>query len=138
MLAEAEKQISKGAKGAWVSEAVWRKIVFESHRPVGVLLARKWNLPPEVASTLEGCNTYDCKKPRSSANIVCLANTLAKRSGLYVGDVDQDEVEKTDRRGPAAGRHLGRRKSMASAATSTPASPPCWTAATGKNVRPGR
>ena len=102
MLAEAEKQISKGGKGAWVSEAVWRKIVAESHRPVGVLLARKWNLPPDVANTLENCNSYDTKRPRSSANVVCLANALAKRAGIYVGQVDEGEVERT----VAAGRLL--------------------------------
>jgi putative nucleotidyltransferase with HDIG domain len=94
MLAEAEKQISKGVKGAWVSESVWRKIVHESHRPVGVQLARKWNLPKEVAVTLENCNAYEHTMPRSSANVVRLANALAKRSGLYVGAVDNEEIEK--------------------------------------------
>jgi putative nucleotidyltransferase with HDIG domain len=94
MLAEAEKQISKGAKGAWVSESVWRKIVHESHRPVGVLLARKWNLPKEVVTTLENCDAYERTTPRASANVVRLANALAKRSGLYVGAVDNDEIEK--------------------------------------------
>jgi putative nucleotidyltransferase with HDIG domain len=95
MLAEAEKQISKGGKGTWVSEAVWRKIVFESHRPVGVLLAQKWNLPPDVACTLENCTIYDHQRPRCAANLVCLANALAKRSGLYVGNVDMDVIERT-------------------------------------------
>ena len=95
MLAEAEKQISKGGKGTWVSEAVWRKIVAESHRPVGVLLAQKWNLPAEVACALANCTTYDPARPRSSANVVCLANTLAKRSGLYVGKVEMDAIDRT-------------------------------------------
>jgi putative nucleotidyltransferase with HDIG domain len=94
MLGEAEKQISKGAKGGWVSEAVWRKIVSNCHRPVGVLLAKKWNLPREIACTLEACNSYDRSNARSAANVVCLANNLAKRAGLYVGDVDHDEVER--------------------------------------------
>ncbi len=101
MLAEAEKQISKGQKGAWVSETVWRKIVAESHRPVGVLLARKWNLPPDVVQTLENCSAYDRQNPRTSANVIRLANGLAKRAGLYVGEVDRDEVERTIAAGQA-------------------------------------
>jgi putative nucleotidyltransferase with HDIG domain len=101
MLAEAEKQISKGVKGAWVSESVWRKIVAESHRPVGVLLARKWNLPKDVIVTLENCNTYERTAPRSSANVVRLANALTKRAGLYVGAVDADEIEKVIAAGQA-------------------------------------
>ncbi|HEY0708499.1 MAG TPA: HDOD domain-containing protein, partial [Polyangia bacterium] len=94
MLAEAEKQISKGGKGGWITEAVWRKIVANCHRPVGVLLAGKWNLPRELSSVLENCSTYDRSQPKSAANVVCLANNLAKRTGLYVGDVDHDEVER--------------------------------------------
>jgi putative nucleotidyltransferase with HDIG domain len=101
MLAEAEKMISKGAKGAWVSESVWRKIVHESHRPVGVLLASKWNLPREVVTTLENCSAYEPSTPRSSANVVRLANALAKRAGLYVGAVDNDEIEKVIAAGQA-------------------------------------
>ncbi|HEY0711479.1 MAG TPA: HDOD domain-containing protein, partial [Polyangia bacterium] len=94
MLAEAEKQISRGVKGGWITESVWRKIVANCHRPVGVLLAGKWNLPREIACTLEACNSYDRSNPRSASNVVCLANNLAKRAGIYVGDVDHDQVER--------------------------------------------
>jgi putative nucleotidyltransferase with HDIG domain len=93
MLAEAEKQISKGVKGGWITESVWRKIVANCHRPVGILLAGKWNLPREIACTLESCNSYDRSNPRSASNVVCLANNLAKRSGLYVGDSDPVVVD---------------------------------------------
>lgn len=95
LLLEAEKQISQGGKSAWINESVWRKIVHESHRPVAVLLARKWNLPPEVAKSIESCGAYDRENPKSSTNVVRLANALAKRVGLYMGDVDQKEIDRT-------------------------------------------
>ena len=32
--------------------------------------------------------------PRSTANVVRLANALTKKHGLYMGDADQNEVER--------------------------------------------
>jgi putative nucleotidyltransferase with HDIG domain len=98
LLLEAEKQISQGNKGktsTWIDESIWRKIVGESHRKVGVILARKWNLPPEVVGTIEECKAYDRGHPKSIANVVRLANALAKRAGLYVGETTQMEIDRT-------------------------------------------
>jgi putative nucleotidyltransferase with HDIG domain len=95
LLLEAEKQISQGRSNAWFDESIWRKIVNESHRKVGVMLARKWNLPDEVVKTIEDCKAYEKNTPRSCANVVRLSNALAKRAGLYVGDTSQAEIDRT-------------------------------------------
>jgi putative nucleotidyltransferase with HDIG domain len=95
LLLEAEKQVSQGKKSAWIDESIWRKIVGESHRKVGVILARKWNLPAEVVGTIEDCKAYDRQHPKSIANVVRLANALAKRAGLYVGETTQTEIDRT-------------------------------------------
>jgi putative nucleotidyltransferase with HDIG domain len=95
LLLEAEKQISQGRSNAWFDESIWRKIVNESHRKVGVMLARKWNLPDEVVKTIEDCKAYEKSTPRSCANVVRLSNALAKRAGLYVGETSQAEIDRT-------------------------------------------
>ena len=103
LLLEAEKALAQGRKGAgWIDESIWRKIVSESHRKVGVKLAEQWNLPAEVVSTIDNCKAYDRMQPRSCANVVRLANALAKRSGLYVGDTSSAEIDKT----VEAGQHI--------------------------------
>ena len=102
LLLEAEKQVSQGKKSAWIDENIWRKIVAESHRKVGVILARKWNLPAEVVGTIEDCKAYDRGHPKSIANVVRLANALAKRAGLYVGEATQTEIDRT----VDAGQHI--------------------------------
>jgi putative nucleotidyltransferase with HDIG domain len=95
MLVEAEKQLAGSGKTVWMGESVWRQIVSDSHRAVGVLLGRKWKLPADVCKVIEDCRSYDRTAPRSSANLVGLANALAKRAGVYVGTVDHEAVEKT-------------------------------------------
>jgi putative nucleotidyltransferase with HDIG domain len=95
LLLEAEKAITQGNKGAWLDEEIWRKIVNESHRKVGVLLAKRWNLPADVVVTIENCTAYDRNIPRACGNVVRLANALCKRAGLYVGSVAADELEQT-------------------------------------------
>ena len=95
LLLEAEKAITQGGKTAWFEESVWRKIVTESHRKVGVLLAKRWNLPAEVALTIENCTAYDRNLPRSCGNVVRLANALCKRAGLYVGSTSNVEIDQT-------------------------------------------
>ena len=89
LLLEAEKQVLKKEDSAWIAESAWRRIVANSHRPVGVLLAKSWNLPEDVAHTIEHCQDLDEATPTSCANVVCLANAMAKATGLYVGDCDQ-------------------------------------------------
>ena len=48
-----------------------------------------------MVSTIEDCKAYDRTHPRSIANVVRLANALAKRAGLYVGETTQTEIDRT-------------------------------------------
>ena len=100
LLLEAEKALTKGNAVPWMNDKVWKKVVDESHRDVAVALAQKWKLPDDVVSAIENCKRYDSDKPRSIANVVRVANALAKRSGLYVGavsDTTLDQVITTGR-----------------------------------------
>jgi hypothetical protein len=83
-----------------MNDTVWKKVVDESHRDVAVALATKWKLPDEVVAAIENCKRYDSDRPRSTANVVRVANAMAKRSGLYVGaisDAVQEQVITTGR-----------------------------------------
>jgi putative nucleotidyltransferase with HDIG domain len=93
LLLEAEKALTKGNAVAWMNDTVWKKVVDGSHRDVAVALATKWKLPAEVVRAIEDCKRYDKDKPRSIANVVCVANALAKRSGLYVGLVSDAALD---------------------------------------------
>jgi HD-like signal output (HDOD) protein len=72
---------------------VWTRVVNGSHRRVGTALARKWNLPAQISSAIEGASSYDPSVPVSFANLVCLANAFAKQEGLYAGDVDLAQID---------------------------------------------
>ena len=100
LLLEAEKALTKGGAVPWMNDKVWKKVVDESHRDVAVALAQKWKLPEDVVSAIENCKRYDSDRPRSIANVVRVANALAKRSGLYVGvvsDATLDQIITTGR-----------------------------------------
>jgi putative nucleotidyltransferase with HDIG domain len=93
LLLEAEKALTRGNNVAWMSDSVWKRVVDESHRDVAVALATKWKLPADVVNAIQDCKQYDNDVPRSTANVVRLANALAKRSGLYVGVVAEAAVD---------------------------------------------
>ena len=94
LLLEAEKLISdKKSEFPWINHNVWKRVVASSHRRVGTALARKWNLPSEISSAIEGSSTFDPSVPASFANLVCMANAFAKQQGLYAGDVDASQVD---------------------------------------------
>ena len=94
LLLEAERLISdKQSELPWISHSVWTRVVNGSHRRVGTALARKWNLPAQISSAIEGASSYDPSVPVSFANLVCLANAFAKQEGLYAGDVDLAQID---------------------------------------------
>jgi putative nucleotidyltransferase with HDIG domain len=95
ILLEAERQLAReGDRSlAWMSDAVWKQVVNDSHRSVGVALARKWMLPDTVVRSIEQSRAYVRALPRSSANVVCLANALAKKYRVYLGEIDDAEVD---------------------------------------------
>jgi putative nucleotidyltransferase with HDIG domain len=94
LLLEAEKLYTKDSGVKWMNEGVWKRVVDESHRKVGMALARKWQLPDDLTRAIEQSREYEPAVPRSTANVVRLANAMAKKHGLYMGDVDQVEIER--------------------------------------------
>jgi putative nucleotidyltransferase with HDIG domain len=94
LLLEAEK-LSGNRKSSepWVSASVWSRVVNESHRRVGVALARKWKLPAEISNAIERSGEYVPVRPLSCSNVVCLANAVSKQQGLYMGGYNTDAIE---------------------------------------------
>src|SRR3569623_2555076 len=76
-----------------MTETLWRKTGAESDRGVGAMVASSWKLPPAIADAILHCDAYvQDGGPHSVSNVVLFANTLAKREGIYVGDVGGDEI----------------------------------------------
>lgn len=93
LLLEAERKLIEELDVPWMTETLWQKTVAESHRAVGATVAAAWKLPPEVVDAIERCDAYDRDAgAHSCGNLVRFANTLAKREGIYVGDVSGDEI----------------------------------------------
>jgi putative nucleotidyltransferase with HDIG domain len=93
LLLEAERKLIEELDVPWMTETLWQKTVAESHRNIGAAVAVAWRLPPEVAEAIQSCSVYDRDAgAHSCGNLVRFANTLAKREGIYVGDVSSDEI----------------------------------------------
>ncbi len=93
LLLEAERKLIDELDVPWMTESLWQKSVAESHRSIGSEVARAWKLPAEVAAAIQNFDAYDRDGgPHSCGNLVRFANTLAKREGIYVGDVSGDEI----------------------------------------------
>ena len=76
-----------------MTETLWQKTVAEAHRGVGAALASGWRLPSAVVEAIEHCDSYDrAAGPHACGNLVRFANVLAKREGIYVGDVSGEEI----------------------------------------------
>ena len=92
-LLEAEKMMDPDtAKSEWLTESVWKKVIDRAHRSVGQALAKRWELNEEVSRVIGSVDQYTTDKPRSTVNVVRLANALAKREGLYVGKPKESEI----------------------------------------------
>ena len=85
LLLEAETMVAARGYRNWVNSDVWIAVLQRTHRKVGVALARRWALPEGVCNAIEECGDYDPVDRRSVANVVRLANALAKKEGVYVG-----------------------------------------------------
>jgi putative nucleotidyltransferase with HDIG domain len=92
LLLEAERSVD-APPAAWLASGAWLGVVNECHREVGVALARSWELPEEILLAIARCERYSPEGPSSATSVVCLANALAKRAGIYAGDVDLAQVE---------------------------------------------
>jgi putative nucleotidyltransferase with HDIG domain len=93
VLLEAERQTTELYNRPWISAADWIEVVRLCHRPVGLAIAEKWQLPPELVKCMQDGLDYDNTDRSSLVNAVCFANALAKKTGVYVGPVDAEDVE---------------------------------------------
>lgn len=92
MMLEAERKLGMGRAG-WIDHAAWVEAVGAAHRRVGTAVATQWNLPAEVTAAIQDCNDYDPDDRTCAANVVRLANAIAKREGYATGPVAAVEVD---------------------------------------------
>ena len=79
--------------GSWIGSEFWLQVVNTAHRKVGVALAEKWMLPDEALKAIRDCAEFDSSARQSPANFVRFANAVAKREGIYAGEIDKDDTE---------------------------------------------
>jgi putative nucleotidyltransferase with HDIG domain len=91
ILLEAESQIAQRNPKLWIDFATWIDVVQRCHRPIGVELARKWQLPDEIQKAIEECGDYDPANRLSTGNAVRFANAVVKQQGIYTGSVSAED-----------------------------------------------
>lgn len=92
-LLDLERSVSRAAQDHWIDPNEWLNIVQEVHRPVGVAVAKAWNMSADVSKAVADCVEFDPIERNSPANAVRFANALAKREGVYAGNVDMEQVD---------------------------------------------
>ncbi len=93
VLLELERQLTEVYQRSWIDTGEWLQVVAKVHRPVGVALAEKWQLPPPIVACIREAAEYDKSDRHSLANAVCFGNALAKKSGISGGPFDADDVD---------------------------------------------
>ncbi len=93
ILLEAERQTTELYNRSWIPSAEWVHVVGTTHRAVGLALAEKWQLPEAIVKCLQENLDYDNTDRTSIVNAVVFANALAKRSSVYVGAFDAEDVD---------------------------------------------
>lgn len=93
VLLEVERQLTEVYQRNWIDSGEWLQVVGKVHRKVGTALAEKWQLPPAVGACIRDAAEYDKSDRASLSNAVCFANALAKKTGVYVGNVDPEDVD---------------------------------------------
>jgi putative nucleotidyltransferase with HDIG domain len=92
-LLDAEQRLLGSRTQRWIMPSAWLAIISGKHRSVGVAIARKWGLPDPVTHAIRDSAEYDTGDRFSTGNVVLLADTLAKREGLFVGPLNAEEIE---------------------------------------------
>jgi putative nucleotidyltransferase with HDIG domain len=92
-LLDLERSVSRSQQDHWIEPNEWLGIVQDVHRPVGVAVAKQWNLSAEICKAIQDCIEYDAIERASASNAVRFANALAKREGVYAGAIDMEQVD---------------------------------------------
>jgi HD-like signal output (HDOD) protein len=91
VLLEVERSLTEVHLRNWVDSGEWLTVIGKVHRPVGVALAEKWQLPPPLAASIRDAGEFDKSERHSLSNAVCFANALAKKSGIAAGAFDAED-----------------------------------------------
>jgi len=81
------------AQQKWLDLPLWLEVIELTHRKVAVAVATEWRMPADVISAIRDCSDYDSSNRNSIANVVRLANAVAKREGYITHAIDVDDVE---------------------------------------------
>jgi putative nucleotidyltransferase with HDIG domain len=92
-LLDAEQRLVGKRTQRWIMPSAWLAIISGKHRSVGAAIARKWGLPDPVAHAIRDSSDYDTGDRFSTGNVVLLADTLAKREGIFIGPINAEEIE---------------------------------------------
>jgi HD-like signal output (HDOD) protein len=92
-LLDLERSVQRAQQDSWIDPQEWIGIIQDVHRPIGIAVAKAWNLSAEVCKAIEDCVEFDPVDRMSAVNAVRFANALAKREGIYAGPVDSEQVD---------------------------------------------
>lgn len=92
LLLETSRKVAPGM-ASWLDMALFEKVITDVHHQAGKLVAAAWKLPPAIMVGREP--SYDIAERRSLANVVRMANAMAKHEGFTTGEVDRSELEVT-------------------------------------------
>ncbi|ACL65923.1 putative signal transduction protein [Anaeromyxobacter dehalogenans 2CP-1] len=93
VLLEVERQLTEVYQRGWIDSGEWLAVVGRVHRRVGVALAEKWQLPAPLVACIREATEFEKGDRASLANAVCFANALAKKSGIFAGAIDAEDVD---------------------------------------------
>lgn len=93
ILLEVERQLTEVYQRSWIDSGEWLDVIARVHRPIGVALAEKWQLPPPIVACIRDANEYDKANRAALVNAVCFGNALSKKSGIFAGTVDMDDTD---------------------------------------------
>jgi putative nucleotidyltransferase with HDIG domain len=91
VLLEVERQLTDVYQRNWIDSGEWLEVIGKVHRPVGVALAERWQLPAPIVACIKESAEYEKGDRGSFANAVCFANALAKKTGIYAGKLDAED-----------------------------------------------
>jgi putative nucleotidyltransferase with HDIG domain len=91
VLLELERQLTEVYNKNWIDSGEWLAVVGKVHRPIGVALAEKWQLPGPITASVRDSGEFDRENRQSIPNAVCFANALSKKAGIYAGALDAED-----------------------------------------------
>jgi len=89
LLLETQRKVAPGI-ATWLDQTTWDRVIANTHHQAARLVGKAWKLPDEIMVGREP--SYDLADRRSLANIVRMANAMAKHEGFTTGPVDQAEL----------------------------------------------